>query len=144
MILDEILKDLYASGLSSLPGLCDLLGVNQEKLLNFLYKKKSSHYVSFHIPKKSGATRSIKAPKRVMKQLQRELAPHLEKFYYPKSSSHGFVKGRSIKSNALPHVGKSFVFNIDLKDFFESIHFGRVKIFLCLSHLRHRIMLRLL
>ena len=127
MILDEILKDLYASGLSSLPGLCDLLGVNQEKLLNFLYKKKSSHYVSFHIPKKSGATRSIKAPKRVMKQLQRELAPHLEKFYYPKSSSHGFVKGRSIKSNALPHVGKSFVFNIDLKDFFESIHFGRVK-----------------
>lgn len=127
MILDAILKDLYASGLSSLPGLCDLLGVNQEKLLNFLYKKKSSHYVSFHIPKKSGATRSIKAPKRVMKQLQRELAPHLEKFYYPKSSSHGFVKGRSIKSNALPHVGKSFVFNIDLKDFFESIHFGRVK-----------------
>ena len=127
MILDEILKDLYASGLSSLPGLCDLLGVNQEKLLNFLYKKKSSHYVSFHIPKKSGATRSIKAPKRVMKQLQRELAPHLEKFYYPKSSSHGFVKGRSIKSNALPHVAKSFVFNIDLKDFFESIHFGRVK-----------------
>ncbi|WPN63500.1 reverse transcriptase domain-containing protein [Pseudomonas sp. P9_35] len=126
-ILDEILKDMFAPGLSSLSGLCDLLGVKQETLLDFLYKRKSSHYVSFHIPKKSGATRSIKAPKRVMKQLQRELAPHLENFFYPKSSTHGFVKGRNIKSNALPHVDKKFVFNIDLKDFFESIHFGRVK-----------------
>jgi len=127
MDLDDILKDMFTPGLSSLSGFCDLLGVNQEKLLHFLYKRKSSHYASFHIPKKSGATRSIKAPKRVMKQLQRELASHLEKFYYPKPSSHGFVKGRSIKSNALPHVAKNFIFNIDLKDFFETIHFGRVK-----------------
>lgn len=62
-----------------------------------------------------------------MKELQKVLASHLDKFYYPKPSSHGFVKGRSIKSNALPHFNKNLVFNIDLKDFFETIHFGRVK-----------------
>jgi RNA-directed DNA polymerase len=127
MNLDEIFNGIFSPGLASLHGFCSLLGVDQEKLLNFLYKRRSVHYASFHIPKKNGATRSIKAPKRVMKQLQRELASHLEKFYYPKPSSHGFVKGRSIKSNALPHVGKNYVFNVDLKDFFDSIHFGRVK-----------------
>lgn len=127
MILDDTLKVLFAPGLGNLPGFCDLLGVEQETLLNFLYKRKSSHYASFHIPKKSGATRVVKAPKRAMKELQKVLASHLDKFYYPKPSSHGFVKGRSIKSNALPHVNKNLVFNIDLKDFFETIHFGRVK-----------------
>lgn len=125
--LEDIFKGLFGPSLSSLLGFCELLGVDQDELLNFLYKQKSSHYVSFHIPKKNGATRSIRAPKRVMKQLQHELIPHLERYYHPKSSSHGFEKGRSIRSNALVHAGKNFVFNIDLKDFFESIHFGRVK-----------------
>lgn len=127
MNIDDILKALYAPGLSSLQGFCSLLGVNQDKLLNFLYKRKSSHYTSFHIPKKNGTSRAIKAPKKVMKELQRALALHLSKFYHSKPSNHGFIKGKSIKSNALPHTSKNIVFNIDLKDFFETIHFGRVK-----------------
>lgn len=128
MNVQNLFRSIFPPGLGSLPGFCYLLGItNQEKLLNFLYKRKSSHYVSFHIPKKNKTTRSIKAPKRAMKELQRELAAHLDKYYYPKPSSHGFVKGRSIRSNATPHAAKNFVFNIDLKDFFETIHFGRVK-----------------
>lgn len=59
--------------------------------------------------------------------LQHRLLSHLEEFYTPKSSSHGFIKGRSIKTNGQMHVGKNYVFNIDLKNFFESIHFGRVR-----------------
>lgn len=127
MNIDDILKSLFRLGFSSLDDLCQLLKVDQKKLLGFLYKKKSSHYVSFSISKKNGTRRTIKAPKRVIKRLQRELLVHLEKFYTPKSSSHGFVKGRSIKTNAQIHAGKRYVFNIDLKDFFESVHFGRVK-----------------
>ncbi|WP_434765792.1 reverse transcriptase domain-containing protein [Pseudomonas triticicola] len=127
MNIEEIFKNLFIPGFSSLDNLCRLLKVEQDKLLAFLYKKKSSHYVSFFIPKKNGTRRTIKAPKRVMKRLQRELLVHLEKFYSPKSSSHGFVKGRSIKTNAQVHAGKRYVFNIDLKDFFENVHFGRVR-----------------
>ncbi|QVW24127.1 trypsin-like peptidase domain-containing protein [Pseudomonas hormoni] len=127
MILYNFLAAIYAPGLSSLPAFCKLLGVDQNKLLHFLYKRKQSNYVSFHIPKKSGATRVINAPKKTLKVLQRSLAEHLEKFYYPKSSSHGFVRARSIKTNAQPHVDKNYVFNIDLKDFFDTIHFGRVR-----------------
>lgn len=127
MNLDDLLKAMFAPSLGSLPSFCNLLGVEQDKLLSFLYKRTSSHYISFHVPKKNGATRAIKAPKKAMKELQKRLASHLDKFYSPKPSSHGFIKGRGIKSNALPHVNKNFVFNVDLKDFFETIHFGRVK-----------------
>lgn len=127
MDIDEIFKNLFGPGFSSLDGFCQLLKVDQNKLLSFLYKKKGSHYLSFSILKKNKTHRTIKAPKRVMKKIQHALLPHLEKFYSPKSSSHGFVKGRSVKTNAQIHARKRYVFNIDLKDFFESIHFGRVR-----------------
>lgn len=127
MDIDEIFKNLFGPGFSSLDGFCQLLKVDQNKLLNFLYQRKSSHYVSFSILKKNKTHRTIKAPKRVMKTIQHALLPHLEKFYSPKSSSHGFVKGRNVKTNAQIHARKRYVFNIDLKDFFESIHFGRVR-----------------
>jgi retron-type reverse transcriptase len=41
--------------------------------------------------------------------------------------AHGFTKDRSILTNAAPHVSKAFVVNLDVKDFFPSITFGRVK-----------------
>ena len=37
------------------------------------------------------------------------------------SHSYGFKKGKSIYDNALLHVGKDCVINMDLKDFFPSI-----------------------
>ena len=127
MNIDELFKNLVGPGFSSLDGFCQLLKDDKKKLLNFLYKNKSNHYVSFSISKKNGTHRSIKAPKSVMKKLQRELLVQLEKFYSPKYSSHGFVAGRSVKTNALVHSGKRYVFNVDLISFFESIHFGRVR-----------------
>ena len=45
----------------------------------------------------------------------------------PKAPVHGFVPSRSIVTNAQQHVRKRYVFNIDLADFFGSIHFGRVR-----------------
>ncbi|EAZ97067.1 retron Ec67 family RNA-directed DNA polymerase/endonuclease [Marinobacter sp. ELB17] len=43
------------------------------------------------------------------------------------SLSHGFVRERSIITNAMMHVGMKHVLNIDLKDFFDSFNFGRVR-----------------
>jgi retron-type reverse transcriptase len=40
---------------------------------------------------------------------------------------HGFALQRSIISNAQPHIGKAVVVNIDVKDFFPSVHYKRVK-----------------
>tara|TARA_R110002074_G_scaffold148573_1_gene300074 strand:- start:605 stop:2440 length:1836 start_codon:yes stop_codon:yes gene_type:complete len=43
------------------------------------------------------------------------------------SISHGFERKRSIITNAMMHLGKKHVFNIDLEDFFGSFNFGRVR-----------------
>ena len=42
-------------------------------------------------------------------------------------AAHGFRHGRSIVSNAQPHVGRDVIINFDLKDFFPSISYKRVK-----------------
>ncbi|UPT35048.1 retron Ec67 family RNA-directed DNA polymerase/endonuclease [Pseudomonas amygdali] len=41
--------------------------------------------------------------------------------------SHGFVRKRSIITNAMMHLNRKNVLNIDLKDFFDSFNFGRVR-----------------
>ncbi|WP_394515072.1 retron Ec67 family RNA-directed DNA polymerase/endonuclease [Pantoea sp. SGAir0215] len=43
------------------------------------------------------------------------------------SLSHGFERNRSIITNAMMHLGKKNVFNIDLENFFGSFNFGRVR-----------------
>ena len=41
--------------------------------------------------------------------------------------SHGFERKRSIITNAMMHLGKKQVFNIDLENFFGEFNFGRVR-----------------
>ncbi|WP_419625406.1 reverse transcriptase domain-containing protein, partial [Thiolapillus sp.] len=61
-----------------------------------------------------------------MRALQGKLAPILVSHYKPRNPVHGFLKGRSIVTNAKQHKRKRYVLNIDLKNFYESINFGRV------------------
>ncbi|MDB5337559.1 MAG: hypothetical protein JWN70_3178 [Planctomycetaceae bacterium] len=44
----------------------------------------------------------------------------------PSDQSHGGVKGRSIKSNALSHLNASFVYKTDISSFYPSIHYSKV------------------
>lgn len=50
------------------------------------------------------------------------LLPNLCRSQY----SHGGVRGRSPRTNALAHAGQTFVYTTDVSDFFPSIHYGRV------------------
>ena len=88
-----------------------------------------ARYKEFTIPKKSGGTRRICAPRIALLKLQRDILCLLEGDYRPRAHVHGFVGGhqRSIVSNARQHVGKRWVLNIDFEDYFETIHFGRVR-----------------
>src|SRR4029453_19212678 len=58
-----------------------------------------------------------------LRALDRLLVSKLPKSEY----AHGFVKGRSIATNAAPHVGKAGVLHFDIKDCFPTIHYGRVR-----------------
>jgi RNA-directed DNA polymerase len=100
-----------------------------EKQLNFhLYVlPPEKRYTAFEVPKKSGGNRQILAPVSPIKIIQRKLKQVLDAVYTPKPAAHGFVTSRSIVTNARVHKKRRYVLNLDLQDFFPSIHFGRVR-----------------
>jgi RNA-directed DNA polymerase len=87
----------------------------------------SSQYVRFTIPKKTGGVRVISAPLPRLKAAQHWVLEHILNLIPTHEAAHGFMSGRSIVSNAQPHVGAKVVINMDLKDFFPSVHWKRVK-----------------
>lgn len=89
-------------------------------------KLARKRYTEFKIKKKSGSERSIHAPINGLKAIQKTLAFVLQCVYEPHNAAMGFVRDRSIVDNAKLHVGKKYVYNIDLKDFFPSIDQSRV------------------
>jgi len=93
--------------------------------LNFYYHK-TDNYKEFKVRKKTGGYRTIHAPVSPLKIIQRKISQVLNEFYYPPAAAQSFIKDRSIVKNAKKHLQKKNVFNIDLKNFFPSIHFRRV------------------
>lgn len=85
------------------------------------------HYVRTEIPKRRGGKRVLLAPKTELKTIQRKLLGDLLGKLPVHPAAHGFVPGRSIVTNAAPHAGRRFVLNLDLKDFFPSISYRRVR-----------------
>ena len=83
-------------------------------------------YSSFNIKKKSGGVRHIDAPRRGLMNILYYLNKIFQAIYTPSSTTMGFAQGKSVVDNAQCHVGKNYVFNIDLKDFFPSITQPRV------------------
>lgn len=84
-------------------------------------------YRRFEIAKRAGGRREIAAPRRPLKELQRQLAGHLQGWYSPSDHVTGYVRGRGPKPNAEPHRRQQWVLRVDLADFFPSIHLGRVR-----------------
>lgn len=83
-------------------------------------------YSEFNIAKRSGKVRTITAPDRRLKAIQRKLALLLGQLYRPRKPVHGFVPERSVKTNAEAHGRRRFVVNLDLQDFFPTISEKRV------------------
>ncbi|MDG9669208.1 reverse transcriptase domain-containing protein [Hahella sp. CR1] len=105
-----------------------LLGTSLSSLTHTIYSKKiHNYYTEFNISKKGGGTRTIKAPCERLKRIQNRLKSALECIYTPHSAASAFIEGRGIIYNAKKHTKKAAVFNIDLENFYDSIHFGRVR-----------------
>ena len=69
----------------------------------------------------------ISAPLPRLKTLQRNILDRILAEVPIHPTAHGFVPERSVYTNAILHVGKSIVINMDLKDFFPTLTFKRVK-----------------
>ncbi len=116
--------------------LSDFLKIERKTLTNVLYYKHvENYYHSFVIPKKSGEPREINAPTGILKVIQKKLSNRLyayrdyicEENGIKLNITHAFERKKGIITNASIHKNKRYIINIDLKDFFDSFHFGRVK-----------------
>jgi RNA-directed DNA polymerase len=124
---------------ASLHDVARILGFKPKNLAYVLHGTKAGdRYKQFEIAKKNGGVRLISAPSNELKLLQRRLSVVLQFCIEEIENSnkietvlaHGFRPKYSILTNAALHRNKSYVFNIDLENFFGSINFGRVRGFL--------------
>jgi RNA-directed DNA polymerase len=121
---------------TSLRDIAHLLGFKPKALAYILYVKSDAlKYKSFSIPKKSGGMREIRAPTDELLNLQRRLSNLLQdcdaeirrSLGLTRAISHGFVRKKSIMTNASQHLHRRFLFNTDIENFFGTINFGRVR-----------------
>ena len=115
--------------------LADFLNIPLKVLTHILYIKRVENcYTTFEIPKKHGGTREIAAPGLELKAIQQKLARSLQEYQntirkernISPNISHAFEPKKSIITNAFIHRNKRYVLNLDLENFFGTIHFGRV------------------
>ena len=114
------------------------LGVPTKLFWDTIYSLNHfSQYTSFIIPKASGGERTILIPPQPLKDLQKKFATILnfciQEIQQENPNylicNHAFEIKKSILTNAQIHRNKKYVLNIDLSDFFGSIHYGRISNF---------------
>lgn len=127
---------MYIKDVENARDLASLLRIDYSYLTYLLYRKRPENcYKTFEIPKKCGKTRTINAPIEPLKFVQKRLSDQIWKYeFYLREQkgvdskiSHAFEKNKSIFTNANIHKCKKYIINLDLKDYFDSFHFGRVR-----------------
>jgi RNA-directed DNA polymerase len=124
---------------TSIYSVAAILKVKPSALTYLLYVKDPKlRYTKFEIRKRTGGKREISAPAEDLKKLQRRVADLLLQCIeeikkikgYRDTVAHGFTPGRSIVTNAKSHIGRRYVLNVDLTDFFGTFTFPRLYGFL--------------
>ena len=99
--------------------------------------EQEAHYHFHWVKKKTAGYRLIEAPKVLLKAAQTQILRGILDLVPAHPAAHGFVKHRSIRSNAAPHVGSAWVLKLDLTNFYPSVPFSRVvAIFRALGYCR--------
>lgn len=106
--------------------LSQLVGYSLEYVLGAANAPRK-FYRRFEIPKRSGATRVIREPLPSLKDIQRWILINILEIAPVHRFAKGFVRGRSIRDNARFHVGQPAVMKLDIRDFFGSIPYVRVR-----------------
>lgn len=84
------------------------------------------HYSEVYIPKRDGSKRRLLVPDPLLKEIQRNILQHILYGMEISPYATAYHPGGNILNNAVPHVGKSKVLKLDMKDFFGNILFFMV------------------
>lgn len=126
MLPDASVAVATLAALRTEEALASFLQVSVRRLRYHLFIN-TRHYREFSIAKKSGGERLIRAPNPPLSLWQHKLARVLTDAYRRKPGAYAFCYDGGIVKNARRHVNASVVLNLDLENFFDCIHFGRVR-----------------
>ena len=106
------------------------MGLSISKLRWFTYQRPAdagTHYRRWNIPKRSGGQRTITAPKKALLAAQHWALRNVFEKLPVHGAAHGFLPARSVATNAQMHAGADVIVKVDLKDFFPTVTWRRVK-----------------
>jgi RNA-directed DNA polymerase len=129
LLLNELNKDLFSKEPTPL-FTKKQIGFFLAQLKKDTSKEVTSEkalYYEFKILKKSGDYRLVHAPIDSLKNLLKCIDLLIRNLHTPHFRAFGFIQNKSIVDNAKIHIGKNYVYNIDLKDFFHSFDINQVK-----------------
>jgi RNA-directed DNA polymerase len=114
-------------GFSALLAFDLFYSLNKKEIEYALLLIRQGNYETRNIAKKNGSTRELTIPHEIIAAIQRKLNKELQRIYNRPQCVYSFIKKSSIKKNALNHIRKKFLINVDISNFFDSINFGRVR-----------------
>ncbi len=99
---------------------------NNKYLIDLIILNQSNWYKTFYIKKNNGKYRRIDEPKNELKKIQKWILRNLLEDLSISDNANAYIKNRTILDNAKVHLGKEYIFKIDLKNFFQSIKYDIV------------------
>jgi RNA-directed DNA polymerase len=127
---DNAFPPIFNGGASDLEAFAKAVDVTIPRLRWLAYHREvdtGTHYVRWLVPKRDGSTRLISAPKPELKRVQRWITNQITEHLPVHGAAHGFLPGRSILTNAIPHVRAKTVVKFDIKGFYPTVTMRRVK-----------------
>lgn len=102
---------------------------NEKQYLKTLYTISNNiedNYKIFKIKKQSGKYRTIYAPRKNLKHIQKQILKNILNNKKISKYATAYHKNIGLKDNASPHVNKKIILKLDIKDFFENIKFSDI------------------
>jgi RNA-directed DNA polymerase len=121
-------KELVEKGVIPLqlgPEIAIYLGISP-KLVSDMVMRPSRYYNRFEVTKKNGGRRVITAPRVFLKTVQRYILDCILSQVQPHHAAVAFRRGHNCSDGARRHVGRPYIWNIDLADFFPTISKSQV------------------
>jgi hypothetical protein len=115
--------------------LADWLGLPLGKLAWLVHRfeigqapaeERRAHYHFRWLKKRTGGKRLLESPKPTLRRAQQKVLREILDKIPVHSAAHGFVAGRSILTNAAPHLGQRVIVKFDLVNFYPGVGFSRV------------------
>ncbi len=116
--------------LADVDALAKALGITVPRMRWLAFHREvdtGTHYVRWLVPKRDGTPRLISAPKPELKAVQRWITREVTEHLPVHGAAHGFLKGRSIVTNAEVHAGARVVVKLDIRGFYPTVTLRRVK-----------------